>query len=232
MLGVIVNTISIIAGGTAGLLFKKILNEKMTSSVMVSIGVATFIIGIKDALKTEKTVLFVISIAIGTVIGNIIDIDKFVNKLGEFLKKIFNKNSAKDSTFVEGFASGSILFAVGAMSVLGSINSGLMNDHSILYLKSTIDFVAAIMYAATLGVGVIFSAFTILIFEGLIAIFASYLTFLSSNSALMNEFSAVGNLLVMIIGLNLMGITKIKVANMLPSIVAVIILYKFIGNLV
>lgn len=226
MLGVLVNVGAIVAGSTIGLLFKKVLSEKITSAVMVSMGVATFLIGLKSALKIENSLLLVISIALGTAIGNIIDIDKYVNKFGEFLKSIFAKGT-NDSQFAEAFASASILFAVGAMAIVGSINSGLKNDHSVLFLKSTLDFVAAIMYAATLGVGVAFSAITILIFQGVIALFAGNLTFLAENEIMMNEFSAVGNLLVMIIGLNLMRVTNIKVANMLPALVLVIILLSF-----
>lgn len=118
--------------------------------------------------------------------------------------------------------------AIGAMAIFGSINAGLNNDYSVLFIKSTLDFVASIMYAATLGIGVAFSAITIFIFQGTIAIFAGSLKFLADNVGIMNEFSSVGNLLVMIIGLNLMGVTKIKVANMLPAIVLVVLFYNIV----
>ena len=230
MLGVLVNTIAIVIGAIIGVIFKKALSEKVTSAVMISMGIATFIIGLQAALKVEKTLLLVISIAVGTAIGTIIDIDKYVNKLGEYLKKVFASKSKSESSakFAEAFASSSILFAVGAMSVLGSIDAGLKYDYNILFIKSTMDFVASIMYTASLGIGVAFSAITIFVFQGLVALFASNLKFLVDNPGMMNEFSAVGNLLVMTIGLNLMGVTKVKVANMLPAIVIVLILYKLI----
>lgn len=230
MLGVLVNTIAIVIGAIIGVIFKKALSEKVTSAVMISMGIATFIIGLQAALKVEKTLLLVISIAVGTAIGTIIDIDKYVNKLGEYLKKVFASKSKSESSakFAEAFASSSILFAVGAMSVLGSIDAGLKHDYNILFIKSTMDFVASIMYTASLGIGVAFSAITIFVFQGLVALFASNLKFLVDNPGMMNEFSAVGNLLVMTIGLNLMGVTKVKVANMLPAIVIVLILYKLI----
>lgn len=230
MLGVLVNIIAIVIGAIIGVIFKKALSEKVTSAVMISMGIATFIIGLQAALKVEKTLLLVISIAVGTAIGTIIDIDKYVNKLGEYLKKVFASKSKSESSakFAEAFASSSILFAVGAMSVLGSIDAGLKHDYNILFIKSTMDFVASIMYTASLGIGVAFSAITIFVFQGLIALFASNLKFLVDNPGMMNEFSAVGNLLVMTIGLNLMGVTKVKVANMLPAIVIVLILYKLI----
>lgn len=114
------------------------------------------------------------------------------------------------------------------MSVLGSIDAGLKHDYNILFVKSTLDFVASIMYAASLGIGVAFSAITIFVFQGLVALFASNLKFLVDNPGMMNEFSAVGNILVMTIGLNLVGVTKVKVANMLPAIIIVLVLYKLI----
>ncbi|MBP3201804.1 MAG: DUF554 domain-containing protein [Lachnospiraceae bacterium] len=223
MIGVLVNVVAILVGAIIGVLFNKVLSEKITSAVMMSLGIVTFIIGIKTALKIQNELLLTLSVAIGT----IIDIDKYVNDLGEFFKKSFAKN-ANDSRFAEAFASASILFAVGAMSVLGSIEAGLNHDYSVLFLKSTLDFCAALIYGSTLGIGVAFSSFTILVFEGLIALFAGSLTFLAKDELLMNEFSAVGNLLVMMIGLNLMGVTKVKLANMLPSIVMVVVLYSFI----
>lgn len=230
MLGVIVNVLAIAVGGTLGVLFKKVLSEKITQAMMMTLGLATFVIGLQGALKVEKHLLFVISLALGTAIGTIIDIDKYVNMFGDFLKKIFMSKSKNESNekFAEAFANASILFAVGAMAVLGSINAGLKHDYNILFLKSTLDFVAAVMYASTFGIGVAFSSITILLFEGGIALFSSLLSFLAENDAMMNEFSAVGNLLVMVIGLNLIGATKVKLANMLPAIVIMLVLYKLI----
>ncbi len=230
MLGVIVNVLAIAVGGTLGVLFKKVLSERITQAMMMTLGLATFVIGLQGALKVEKHLLFVISLALGTAIGTIIDIDKYVNMFGDFLKKIFMSKSKNESNekFAEAFANASILFAVGAMAVLGSINAGLKHDYNILFLKSTLDFVAAVMYASIFGIGVAFSSITILLFEGGIALFSSLLSFLAENDAMMNEFSAVGNLLVMVIGLNLIGATKVKLANMLPSIVVVVILYRLV----
>lgn len=225
MLGVLVNVTAIVVGATIGVLLNKFLSKNVASAVMMSLGIVTFIIGLKTALKIQNELLLSLSIAIGTSIGTIIDIDQYVNNLGEFLKKTFVKN-AKDKSFAEAFATASILFAVGAMSVLGSIEAGLNHNYNILFLKSTLDFCASIIYGSTLGIGVAFSALTILVFQGLIALFAGSLTFLANDATLMNEFSAVGNLLVMMIGLNLMGVTKVKIANMLPAIVVVVLLYK------
>lgn len=228
MFGVVVNAVAIAIGAIIGVLFRKILSEKITSAVMMAMGIATFLIGLKGALSAEKTLLLIFSIAMGTAIGTIIDIDKYINKLGEALKKVFVRNDSGDSQFAEGFASASVLFAVGAMAVLGSISAGLNHDYSILFVKATLDFVASIMYAATLGIGVAFSSITVFLFQGIIAFFAGNLKFLADNAGMMNEFSAVGNILVMVIGLNLMGVIKVKVANMLPAIVLVVLFYSII----
>ena len=230
MPGVMVNVIAIAIGGIIGVLFKKILSKELTQAVMMTLGIATFVIGLQGALKVEKSLLFVISLALGTALGTIIDIDKYVNELGNYLKKVFMAKSKSESgeKFAEAFASASILFAVGAMSVLGSIEAGLNHDYNILFIKSTMDFVAAIMFASSLGIGVAFSSITILIFQGAIALFSGNLRFLTENPSMMNEFSAVGNVLVMIIGLNLMNVVKVKLANMLPAIVIVLILYRLI----
>ena len=225
MIGVFVNATAIVVGSILGVVCKKFLSDKITKTVMMSLGIVTFIIGLKASLKIQNELLFALSVAIGTAIGTAIDIDKRVNDVGELLKNAFAKN-ANDSKFAEAFASASILFAVGAMAVIGSIEAGLNHNYNVLYLKSTLDFCAAVIFSTSLGIGVAFSGITILVYEGIITLFAGSLTFLASDTVLMNEFTAVGNLLVMMIGLNLMGVTKFKIANMLPSIVVVVVIYS------
>ena len=232
MLGTIVNVVAIIAGAVIGILIKKNISEKVSTAVVTSLGVTTFFIGIKGALVGEKTLILVLSVAIGTMIGTIIDIDKYIGKFGEFLKKKFQKIIKDESSlkFVDAFVSASVLFGVGAMAILGSIDAGLKHNYEILFLKSVMDFTCAIMYGSTMGIGVAFSAITIFIVEGTLTICASFLTFLVENEPMMNEITATGNMLLIVLGLNLMGITKIKVANMLPAIILCPILYYFLGQ--
>ena len=225
MLGVIVNVVAIVVGSLIGVFLNKGLPEKITKDIMAALGLATVVLGIQGAIKSENTLVLVISLALGTMIGSFIDIDKYIYNLGDFLKKKFVKDGDSNAKFVEGFVAASALFAIGAMAILGSIEAGLNHNYSILFVKSTLDFVMAIIYSSTMGIGVAFSAIVILIVQGGIAIFASSLTFLIENEGMMTELTAVGNVLIIAIGLNLIGIAKIKIANMLPAIILAPILY-------
>lgn len=230
MFGVIVNTVSIAAGGIIGFIFKKGIPDKISSAVMNVMGLSTLAIGIQGAIKTNNVIALILSMAIGTAIGTLIDIEKYITIFGEFLKKNFAKNADKNNNikFVDAFVSASVLFGVGAMAILGSIDAGLKNDFHIFYIKSTIDFVSSIMLAASMGIGVAFAGLTILISQGTMTLLASKLTFIAANAILLNEIGAVGNLMIMAIGLNLLSVTKLKIANMLPAIFLVPIFCMFI----
>ncbi len=234
MFAVVVNAVAIIAGAIIGILIKGLINEKISSAVLKALGAVTFFVGIKGALVGEKTLVLVVSIALGTMIGTIIDLDKYINKFGEFLKKKFvsNKKDSLNANFVEAFVTTSVLFAIGAMAILGSIDAGLKHDYSILFLKSAMDFTAAIMYGASLGIGVAFSSIIVFLFQGIIAIFAGSISFIAENEAMMNELTCVGSVVIMVLGLNLMGITKIKVANMLPAILIAPAIYSLISQII
>lgn len=188
---------------------------------MQAMGLATFFIGIQGALKGEKTLVLIISIVVGTIIGTIIDIDRYFNLFGEYLKKKFVKRKSKNSKnelFVDAFANATVLFCVGALAILGSIDAGIKHDYNIFILKSTLDFVSSIMLSTSMGIGVAFSGISIFIYQGILTIFASNFQFLANNVGMMNELSCIGNVLIIAIGLNLLGVTKIKIANMLPGI--------------
>ena len=162
-----------------------------------------------------------------------VDDDPIVYRMVEVLKKKFaTKAKTSNAKFVEAFVTTSVLFAVGAMAILGSINAGLKQDYSILFLKSTMDFVAAIMYGASLGIGVAFSSIIVFALQGSIALCASLISFIAENEGMMNELTCVGSIVIMVLGLNLMGITKIKVANMLPAIILVPIVYSIISSFI
>lgn len=227
MLGVLVNAASIIAGSTLGLIFKKGIPEKISSSVMKALGIATFFIGIKSAMVEVNSLVVVISLAFGTIIGETIDIDKYVNEVGKLLKRKFAKKN-KDDKFVEAFVTTSVLYCVGAMVILGGIDAGIKHDYSIYFLKSMLDGFSAVIYSATLGIGVMFSAISVFIIQGLVVFLSQFLVFLSENEHMMGAITCVGNLMVMVIGLNLMEITKIKIANLLPAIIIAPIIAFFI----
>ena len=192
---------------------------------MKGLALCTIYIGISGALEGSDTLQMIISIAIGALIGEIIDIDKWLEKLGTFLEGKFNKKG-KYGSIAQGFITSSLLFCVGAMAIVGSLESGLKGDNTTLFTKSILDGISSIIFTSTLGIGVIFSIGTVLIYQGGIAICAGMLSNVLSNTVITN-MSAVGGLLILGLGLNILGVTKIKIANMLPAIFIPIIFVLF-----
>ena len=217
MLGTIVNAAAVVMGSLIGLLVKKGIPEKIRSAVMIGIGLCTLYIGVSGMLSGENIIVAVLSILIGTIIGTLLDIDRGINLHGNAVEEKFNKKGSCAS-LAQGFVTGSLLFCIGAMSVTGSLNSGLTGDHSIIYTKSVLDFMSSLMLTTSLGIGVAFSAIFILVFQGGIVLLAGVLAPVLSTSAI-NEMTCAGSLIIVALGLNLIGITKIKIANFLPAIV-------------
>lgn len=216
MLGTIVNVIAVLAGGAIGLLLKRGLPKKLEKSLMTALGLCTAFLGITGLSEGEKTLVLILSMVIGTLIGELVDLDRQVNRLGEFIQKKFRKLSGGGS-IAEGFVSASLLFCVGAMAIVGSLQSGLTGNHETLFAKSTLDFVAAILFASSLGVGVLFSAAFVLVYQGSITLLAQWAAPLLSDAAVA-EMSCVGSLILIALGLNMMGLSKFKVMNFVPAI--------------
>lgn len=225
MLGTIVNCITIAVGFFLGLIAKGKIPERIGDTIMKGLALCTMYIGISGALEGNDTLQMIISIAIGALIGEIIDIDKWLEKLGEFLESKFNKEG-KSGSIAQGFITSSLLFCVGAMAIVGSLESGLKGDNTTLFTKSILDGISSIIFTSTLGIGVIFSIGTVLIYQGGIAICAGMLSNVLSSVVITN-MSAVGGLLILGLGLNMLGVTKIKIANMLPAIFIPIIFGLF-----
>lgn len=217
MLGTIVNFIAIIAGCLVGLIVKGRLSEKISTTIMSGLALCVLYIGISGALKGEDTLLMIISIALGALIGEIIDVDKWLNKLGNYLESKIKKKDGRTISIAEGFVTASLLFCVGAMAIVGSLESGLKGNHDTLFAKSLLDGISSIIFTSSLGIGVVFSAVTVLIYQGAIVLGAGFLSsFLSS--AVISNVSSVGSILIVGLGLNMLGVTKIKVANLLPAV--------------
>ncbi|WP_286909725.1 DUF554 domain-containing protein [Clostridium sp. UBA1652] len=216
MLGTIVNFFTIFVGGIIGVLLKGGLPKRFTDTIMSGVALCVIYIGISGTLKGENMLLIVISIAIGSLLGELINIDEKLILLGNFIENKA-KSFSKDTSISLGFVTASLLFCVGAMAVVGSLESGLLGKYDILFTKSILDGVTALILSSTLGIGVILSAFSVLVYQGLITLAASLLQNILTTP-IVNEMSAVGSLLIIGIGLNMLGITKIKVANMLPAI--------------
>ena len=227
MLGTIVNSIAIILGALLGIIIKKGIKEKYKSTIMDGIGLSIMIIGIMGGIKTDNIVLIIASIVVGSIIGEIIDIDYKLEKLGHNMEMKFGKG---DSNFSEGFVTASLVYCIGAMAIVGALESGLTGNHETLFAKSILDGITAILFASTFGIGVAFSAIPVFIYQGIITLLANSAKDLLTVNVI-NEMSAVGGILILAIGINLLGIKKIKVANMLPSIIIPLI-YLTIVNVI
>jgi Uncharacterized membrane protein, possible Na+ channel or pump len=187
-----------------------------------ALGLCVCVIGISGAIKGDA-MLLIVSLAVGTLAGELINIDGALNKLGGFLQSKFAKKS-EDNKFAEGFLSASLLFCVGAMSIVGSISAGLSQDYSVIFTKSILDGVSAIIFASTFGVGVLFSAAVILLYQGSIELFAGVLApFLSD--ALVLQLSAAGSVMIFALGINMVLKSKLKTANMLPGLAVAVVYY-------
>jgi len=213
--GYLVNTVTVLAGSGLGLLIGSRLSEKIKKIILSGLGLSTIIIGIQKALETQKLILIVGSLILGGVIGQIIGIEEWLERIGEKLKTNVGSSSP---TFVLGFVIASELFCTGPMTIVGSLEDGYADVADLIYIKSIMDGAAAIALTASLGSGVIFSALTVLIFQGILTYFGMSMgNFMSAT--VLNEISAVGGILILGIGLNILGIVKIRVGNLLPSLV-------------
>ncbi|UYZ36700.1 DUF554 domain-containing protein [Clostridium beijerinckii] len=231
MLGTIVNSLAIIGGCLIGLIVKGRLTEKISNTIMNGLALCVLYIGISGALKGKDTLQIIICIALGALIGEIIDIDRRLNDLGNMIERKINgkrKNNSNDKISIsEGFVTSSLLFCVGAMAVVGSVESGLQGNNSTLFAKSILDGVSSIIFASSLGVGVMLSSIAIFIYQGSITLLAGGLSTILTDNVISN-MSAVGSLLIVGLGFNMLGISKIKVANLLPGIFLPIIFGYFL----
>ena len=223
MVGTIVNSIVVIIGCLIGLVVKGRLQSNISNTIMSGLGLCVLYIGVSGALKGENTLLMIICIVLGALIGELIDIDKRLNNLGNKIERRINKGNQNNISIAEGFVSASLLFCVGAMAIVGSLESGLRGNHDTLFAKSLLDGVTSIILTSSLGIGVIFSSATIFIYQGLITLGAGLLGSILSQSVI-NNMTAVGSLLIMGLGLNMLNVTKIKVANILPAVILPIII--------
>ena len=217
MLGTIVNAAAILAGGALGLLLKKGLPDRLKTAITQGVGLIVLYIGFSGALKGQNTLAATLSMVTGGLIGTALDLDGLLNRFAHRLETVLVKNAAPGNTFGEGFVSATLLFCVGAMAVVGSLNSGLTGDHEVLFTKSLLDGVTSIVFASALGPGVLLSALPVFLYQGAITLLAQVLAPVLST-AVVAEMTCVGSLLIVVIGTNMLKITDIKVMNFLPAI--------------
>lgn len=215
IIGTLINVAAVLSGGTIGLLLHGKIPAKLAENIARAIGLCVCIIGITSAIKGDL-MLLVVSLALGAFAGELVRIEDGLNKFGLWIQAMLSREE-ENSTFAEGFVVATLLFCVGAMAVIGSIESGLGNDRSIIFTKSILDGVTAMVLASSLGLGVLFSAGVILLYQGSIEFFAGYLQNLLAD-ALITQISAVGGVMVLGIGFNMALNAKIKAANLLPGL--------------
>lgn len=231
-LGTIINTLAILLGGIIGRLFGKFLKENLQNALIKSTGICVMFIGLSGALEkimsvqndgtlsSSGTLMMIVSFALGTLIGELINIDGLIERFAEWLKR--KSGNKKDNMFVDGFVSASITVCVGAMTVVGSIQDGIFGDYSILLIKSLLDFIIIIVMTSSMGKGCVFSAIPVLILQGGFTLTAKLIQPYMTEAALHN-LSLTGSILIFCVGLNLLRKNSVKVANMLPSIIIAVI---------
>lgn len=226
MLGTIVNTLAVIIGSFIGMIVKKGLSDKMSDTLMKGLGLCTLFLGISGSLEGNNSLILIISMVVGTLIGEGIDLEDKLNRLGNMLENKFKSRDGKRVSIAEGFVTASLLFCVGAMTIVGSLQSGLTGNHEMLFNKSILDCVAAIIFASSLGIGVMLSAAFVFVYQGAITLLAQWISpFLTE--AVIAEMTCVGSVIIIGLAFNMLGITKLKVMNYVPAIFVPIILCRF-----
>lgn len=244
MLAVFVNCAAIVAGSVIGLLFAKKIPQKITDAIQLACGLVSFVMGVQMAFKYQNVVYLALALIFGGIVGTALDIDGKILKVGRFLERVFLKkpeaaaptvsrastNSAAQESaaefstgkpqknFAYAFLNASVLFCVGAMAIVGSFKAGIEGDYSIIFLKSVLDGFIAIGFAAAMGVGTAFSALAIFVYQGALTLLAIFIHQYVSDS-LLAEITGSGGALIVLIGINLMGLKKIKTANYLPAVI-------------
>ncbi len=226
-MGVIINVIAIVIGTMIGLFLKRGMSEKMSSHIMQGLALITFIIGLKGALVDQDMILLIVSISLGGYLGEMMQLEENIRKFAEWVQDKLSKEGAQNQ-LAEGFVSAVLIFCVGAMAVMGSLEAGLRDNHQILITKAIIDGIASIILTTTKGAGVMLSALAILLYEGGMMVLAQFVAPYLSES-IVYAMSAVGSLLLVALGLNLLELTKIKVMNFLPAMFLPIVLIPLLS---
>jgi len=230
MLGTLVNTVTILLGSFIGMIIKGNLKEKYREIMLQAVGISVVFVGISSAiskllLPESHAVLYIISLVIGAIAGTWLDIEGRLKDLGIFLE---NKLSSGENSIADGFVKASLLFCVGTMAILGSLESGIHGNHATLFAKATLDGITSIIFSSALGLGVMLSAFSVLIYQGLLTILAQFIEpYLTQD--MLREISLIGGILITTLGLDMLGIKKIKTGNMLPAVLVPVIYYLIVG---
>lgn len=224
--GTIVNSAAIVAGSIAGLLLGKFIPERFSDAMEKGAALCVLYIGVDGMLAGENTLVAILSISIGAILGELLQLDEHMHQLGDWVEQKFGGKGSKTS-LSDGFVTASLLFCVGAMAIMGALDSGLTGDHSTLYAKALLDGIISVVYASTLGIGVALSAIPIFLYQGAIALGASFLAPYLTEAVIL-EMKCVGSILILGLSLNMLGLTKIKVMNYVPAVFLPILLCRFL----
>lgn len=242
--GTIVNTLAILAGALFGMLLTRVasrfsrrmtdgelrLGDRLQGIIMQAVALCALYLGISGSLKGQNSLIAILSMVIGSLIGEALDLDARMQSLGQWVQRKTSRlvrQSSDGPSVADGFVTASLLFCVGAMAIVGSLQDGLTGDHSTLFAKSLLDGISSIVFGASMGIGVAFSAVAVLLYQGAITLAASFLQPLLEGEAVIAEMTCVGSLLIAALGLNMLGLTRIKVMNMVPAVFLPILLCRF-----
>ena len=219
--GTLLNVLLVILGGTIGIFTKKIISSHLQKKIFIVLGLFTIIIGFSMCFNFQNYVIVIISLILGSKFGNYFNLDLVIKNLTKNLKEKLKINS---NNFTEGFLTSFLLFCVGSMTIVGSIEEGLGKPPTILYTKSVMDGVSSILLSSIFGVGVIFSVFPMIIFQGSITLLTFYFRDFIPNQ-LINDIESVGGILIIVMGLNILGFKRVNAINLLPSLIFVVFIY-------
>lgn len=217
MLGTVVNALAIIGGSLVGLFFRKGIGDNYKEIILNGVGLSVMLIGVKSALVTSDLMVVIFSVILGALLGEWWQIEHKLEKLGAFLERRVTAKADDSKSFARGFVTASLVFCVGSMAIVGSLESGLTGNHQTLFAKSVLDGVTSVIFASAMGLGVMFSAAAVFLYQGLITVTAVFMKgFLVPET--IAQMTSVGGLLIMAIGMNMLKITAIRVGNLIPAI--------------
>jgi uncharacterized membrane protein YqgA involved in biofilm formation len=217
MVGTLINVATVVAGSGAGLLVGSRLPERIRQTVLSGLGLMTLVIGMSMALQTRNPLLMLASLLLGGVIGELLGLEERLQALGRSLETRVSGHSGEGSAFVKGFVTASLVFCVGPMTILGSIQDGLTGNYTLLAIKATLDGFASLAFSASLGIGVMFAALTVLIYQGALTLGAGLVKAVLTE-AMITEMTAVGGTMILGIGLLLLDLKRVRVASFLPGL--------------
>jgi uncharacterized membrane protein YqgA involved in biofilm formation len=224
MFGTIVNTVAIVVGSVIGLLVGKHIQERYSDLIIKGLSLAILAMGVDGAISSNNMLVVLVSIAIGAVIGEWLDIEKRLESLGTSVEEKFSSKNP----VAQGFVTATLLFCTGSMAILGAIQGGLLGNHETLMVKSILDGVISVIFAATLGIGVVLSSVSVFVYQGTIAMAASVLQDVLTD-VVIQDLSAVGGILLMGLGLKMLGVLQVKVGNFIPALFIPAVIYPIIG---